>query len=246
MSQNIEAVWQTAEWTKQARNIISGIKLFPKNAKIFLFLRHSQREDSNDATVLDKMELTELGFDIARIFGTKLPTSRHLLLFYSHSPRCVQTAQAIIEGFYENGGRYEVRGTQTPVNKLNSKKGFITTQALKYGGPDFITRWRENNLPRSNIIGFEEYCQKVYNYIKDFGESSREGTVCIHVTHDLFVMALREGWFNYSSEYYWPSFLGGFAISIGLDTNYLLDHRSRVPIPFVQRDGKTTPLFKIK
>lgn len=222
MRQEVKNIWQSADWTKEARNLISGINKFPKNAKIFLFIRHSKREDSNDATVLDKMGLTELGIKIARIFGTRLPTSRFLLLYHSHSPRCKQTALAISEEFHEIGGHYEIRGTQTPVNKLNSKKGFITAQALKYGGPGFITRWRKNRLSKDIIINFEEYCINVYDHIKTIGNSSREGIICIHVNHDLFIIALREGWFNCSSEHFWPSFLGGYGISFGKDNYYLL------------------------
>ena len=53
MIRDYKTIWREADWTFQARNIVHGLKQFPQNAKIVLFLRHSHRKESNNAKELD-------------------------------------------------------------------------------------------------------------------------------------------------------------------------------------------------
>jgi len=245
MEKNAKVIWNNAEWTKQARNIIQGIKKFPKESKIFIFLRHSQREHSNEASVLDKLGLTDLGSQIASIFGENLPISRLLKIYHSHSPRCIQTAHKICDGFQQVGGICEIVGTASPVNKLKSKKGLITTQALKLGGNGFISRWYDKKYTEDEIVPFENYCVNVFNFIKSISEESQVGFICIHITHDIFILALRKGWFDLSTPHSWPSFLSGFAITFKKNPNLFLDLGKSLPAPILLWNGNTIPLFKI-
>ena len=86
MIRDYKTIWREADWTFQARNIVQGLKQFPQNAKIVLFLRHSHRKESNNAKELDRLGLTEIGCEIAKIFGKSLPKERPLRLFHSPSP----------------------------------------------------------------------------------------------------------------------------------------------------------------
>jgi len=246
MKNNIQYIWNNAEWTSQARSLIQGLNQFSQDSKIFVFIRHSHRKESLDANELEKLGLTELGCEIARIFGRSLPKNRALKLFHSPSPRCIETVQNIIEGFHETGGFYDIYGTNSPVNNTKSSKNFITTQALKYGGIEFIERWHDYKFSKKDIIPFNDYCMNVYDHAMRISEKAQEGEICIQVTHDIFIMALRYGWFDISIKHYWPSFLGGFAVSFDIGSNFLLDVGKQIPELIKIWNGKNTPLFTLK
>ena len=95
MKKDIQTIWRETDWSFQARRLIQGLNKFPHNAKIVLFLRHSHRKDSNDVTELENLGLTELGSEVAKIFGSSLPKQRLLRISRSPSPRCMETAEKI-------------------------------------------------------------------------------------------------------------------------------------------------------
>ena len=236
-------VWNNAEWTSQARYIIQGLNQFSQDTKIFLFVRHSHKKESIDANELEKLGLTELGCKIAKKFGSYLPKKRVLKIFFSHSPRCKETAQKIVEGFYETGGQFNILGTNSPVNYTKSSKNFITLQSLKYGGIEFIQRWHENKFSKNDIIPFHDYCVNVFEFAKKISKKNQGNEIITHVTHDLFIMVLRYGWFESSIKHNWPSYLGGFAISFDRKSNFLLDIEKEIIEPLTTCDGKVVPLF---
>lgn len=104
MKKDYQTIWREADWCYQARTIIQGLNQFPQKAKIVLFIRHSQRSESNDAKELENLGLTNEGCEIAKIFGALLHKERKLRLFHSPSPRCVETAEKIHQGFRKIGG----------------------------------------------------------------------------------------------------------------------------------------------
>ncbi len=191
MKKDFKTIWRDIDWSSQARKLIQGLYEFPLNAKIVLFLRHSHRKASNDVKELEHLGLTELGCEIAKIFGSSLPKQRYLRVFHSSSPRCRETALKIIEGFQKVGGVSEYLGASSPLNETKSSKGFITTQALKYRGIEFIQHWQDNQFSKKDIIPFSEYCTNVYDNIIKASYTAQEGGVDIHISHDLFIIALR-------------------------------------------------------
>jgi len=48
---DIVKLWNELEWTADARQIIEGLKNYPKDSKIILILRHSQRNEPRDFNV---------------------------------------------------------------------------------------------------------------------------------------------------------------------------------------------------
>jgi phosphohistidine phosphatase SixA len=245
MNKEIKNIWENAEWTWQARKIIQGLNQFPQEANLFLFIRHSHRKESTDANELEKLGLTELGHEIANKFGKCLPKYRALKIFHSPSPRCRETTQYISEGFYAIGGRYEIFGTNNPINNTKSSKDFVTSQCLRSGGIDFIQRWHDNKFSKNQIIPFHNYCLNVYEFSKRISEKTHENDIILHVTHDIFLIALRYGWFEGSIKYKWPSFLGGFAICFDVGSSFLLDIGKDIPEPIRLCNGKKFPLFTI-
>jgi len=190
-------IWKTADWCFQARSIIQGLTKFHKNAKILLFLRHSHRKNSIDSLELQKLGLTAKGHEIAKIFGTSLPRKRSLQIYHIIST--------------------------SPLNNTKSHRGFITTQALKHRGIEFIQRWHDDFFPKDSMIPFSDYCTNVYKQIKDDLMNTQNGGLNIYISHDLFIIGLRYGWFNRIIDNEWVSFLGGFAVSFHNGQNSLLD-----------------------
>ena len=245
MKINIQNIWNNAEWTSQARSMIQGLNRFSQDSKIFLFIRHSHRKESFDANELEKLSLTELGFEVAKKFGSYLPKNRALKILYSHSPRCKETAEKIIEGFHEIGGQYNILGTNSPVNYTKSSNNFITLQSLKYGEIEFIQRWHNNKFSKNDIIPFYDYCTDAFKFAKKILEKTQGNEIITHVTHDIFIMALRYGWFESPIKYNWPSYLGGFAISFGIGGYFLLDVEKEIPEPIKANHRKYIPLFNL-
>ncbi|MHA1147584.1 MAG: histidine phosphatase family protein [Promethearchaeota archaeon] len=245
MKKDNQTIWREAGWTFQARNIIQGLNQFPLNAKIVLFIRHSHRKESNNAKELKKLGLTSMGCEIAKIFGTLLPKERKIRLFHSPSPRCVETARKIQEGFQEIGGISENLGAVSPLNDVKSSKGFIASQTLINPGFEFIERWHDKYYSNMDIIPFSEYCINVHKKIMENSKSTEESGLNIHITHDLFIIALRKGFFNLISDLKWVSFLGGFAISLDKNQYLLLDIEQSSLELIRSYDKKKIPIFKI-
>jgi broad specificity phosphatase PhoE len=79
------------EWLKKA----------PGNQPIVLLIRHTVRPESENNIIGHNVSITEEGYQVARQFGQKLGTN---LISIVTSPvlRCVQTAEAILEGAKKN------------------------------------------------------------------------------------------------------------------------------------------------
>ena len=239
-------IWKNADWCFQARSIIQGLTKFHKEAKIALFLRHSHRKGSNDPLELQKLGLTTKGHEIAEIFGTSLPRKRSIQIYHSPSPRCQETAERILKGFRKIGGSGKLMGATSPLNNTKSNRGFITTQALKYQGIEFIQRWYDGFFPKDSIILFSDYCTTVYKQIINDLMNSETGGVIIHVSHDLFIIGLRFGLFDRIFKTRWVSFLGGFAVSLINGQNLLLDIGNISVEPIKLWNRNSIPVFTLK
>ncbi|MHA1294161.1 MAG: histidine phosphatase family protein [Promethearchaeota archaeon] len=246
MKKDYQTIWREADWCFQARTIIQGLNQFPQNVKIVLFIRHSQRKESNNAKELENLGLTRVGCEIAKIFGASLPKERKLRLFHSPSPRCIETAVKIQEGFQKIGGKSENLGANSPLNEVQSSSRFITSQALINPCFKFIEHWQGNYYSNRDIKPFLEYCINAYEKILENLNTAEEGGLDVHVTHDLFIIALRKGFFNINYNLNWISYLGGFAISLDKDQNYLLDIEKTFIKPIQLLNKKSIPIFKFK
>ncbi|MBY8987252.1 MAG: hypothetical protein KGD61_02270, partial [Candidatus Lokiarchaeota archaeon] len=73
-------IWENANWTVQARNIVKAVSKFPEGTKIILVLRHSHRNNPTESESIHELKLTPQGHQIAKIFGQELPISRAIRL----------------------------------------------------------------------------------------------------------------------------------------------------------------------
>ena len=204
-------IWENAEWTVQTRSIINALNEFPENSKIILLLRHSHRNNPTATEKMYQLKLTPQGHQIATIFGQKLPISRSIRLFHSVIERCRETAEDILTGFGSVGGEGTLNGTLTPLFHAGTAPKFFSN-IFENGSPiEFMHRWAVGFYSPDIITPFQSYCQNaakvIWNEIKD----AQEGGIDIHVTHDIFLIALKYGWFGLPPHQDWVPFLGGVA-----------------------------------
>ena len=105
MFKDFENLWSNSDWTQEARSLIEGINKVANESKLIMFLRHSHRESIGNLEEMANLGLTEEGKEVAKIFGSKLPAKKTLDLYYSAIARCKETAECILEGYKQLGGK---------------------------------------------------------------------------------------------------------------------------------------------
>ncbi len=209
-----EDIWENAEWTVQARNIVKALKKFPVDSKIILILRHSHRNDPTELVKIHELRLTPQGHQVAKIFGQKLPNERAIRLYHSPVGRCQETAEDILTGFEETGGNGALKGVLTPLFFAGTAPKFFQDINMKNSHLDFMFRWAVGFYSPDLISPLQTYCQNaavvIWNNINDAPERG----IDIHITHDVFLMALRFGWFGIPPNEEWVPFLGGIAFTL--------------------------------
>ena len=225
-----EKIWKEGEWTKEARQMIDGLKKFPDNSKIILILRHSHRNEQITLEKGHKTRLTPQGHAIAKKFGENLPSGRSIKVFHSIIWRCEETAKNIHEGFKEIGGTSELKGVLKPLAEIGiNDKQFYFNVFNNVRVLDSFYRWVVGFYNPNDWTPFTEYCKSVAHHILEQVKNSPENGLDIFITHDFNVLTLRFGWFALP-PIKWVKFLGGFAFTIEEDKILLLDYGELKPV----------------
>jgi len=220
---NDKNAWSEHEWTREAQEILKGIKLFPENSKIIVIVRHSHRLNAKDINDTPKMRLTPLGHDVAFQFGTLLPNNRPIRLFHSISPRCQETAEDILNGFENGEGKGELIGPLRPLYYVGGDFEFFKKKIFMMSPPEFINRWAAGHFPPGLLTPLSIFCQRAAFSIWKLSGDPPANAIDIHVSHDFIVMGLRFGWFGLTPSEEGVSFLGGIAMSFQNDSITLLE-----------------------
>lgn len=218
-----QSIWAQAEWTEEARHLINGLNQFPENSKIILIVRHSHRNSIKTLSDMDNMKLTSIGHEIAKTFGSKLPKSKPIRLFYSPIERCKETAEDILLGFKNISGYGILKEPLDVLYDIGIEADYFFNEATKYPYAQFLYRWVANLYPSENITPFDTFCQNAANIIWKKNDAAPNKTIDVHVSHDLILLSFRLGWFGLSPVGRWPSFLGGFAFTVNEDDFLLFD-----------------------
>jgi len=226
-----EDIWKNADWTLQARDIVKAVKKFPKSAKIIIILRHSHRNNPTKFEKMHEVKLTPQGHQIANLFGQKLPTSRTIRLFHSVVERCQETAEEILEGFESVGGIGAIKGTLTPLFNAGTAPGLFLDIFKKESPLTFMHRWAVGFYSPDIINPFQTYCQNGAEIIWKKINNAQESGIDIHITHDIFLIALRYGWFGVPPDRDWIPFLGGIAFVLKENEIELFNKDRVISIP---------------
>ncbi len=216
-------LWETLDWTIHARKLIKGLYKFPKNEKVILLLRHSERYDIESVWKPKELLLTPNGHQIAKKFGKKLPNDRPIRIFTSHAPRCQETASDIIEGFKKNGGIAELKGDLEPLYKLGVDRNFFLNQIEDGDLIKYVQNWIKDAFPHDKAQLLLSYSMNSAKIIWNLILDAPKNCIDIHVTHEIPIMALRFGWFNLLPDKKWVKFLGGIAFTFQNERIQLFD-----------------------
>lgn len=176
-------------------------------------LRHSLRHRIKSYEPADSIAaaLTEEGRQLALDFGRALPLMREIALFYSSVPRCKETADLILKGFEERGGKGENYGS---FDFLAGDFFLQPREILKAFSSMphylFFKSWAEGEFPASMISPLAE---SIMDFHQNMQENTRQGKLNIMISHDLIVaMALSPFCNPADPEFPWVECLSGLVL----------------------------------
>lgn len=230
---NNKKKWDGLDWTNHARKLILGLIEFPKNSKIIILLRHSERDEAKSVWKPKELLLTPLGHQMAKYFGKKLPLDRNIRLFTSHAPRCQETAEDIFQGFTKNGGKAEIKGNLEPLYKIGIDRQFFLTQIADNDLVKYVQNWARDAFPSDKALPLSSYSMNAASIIWNLVNTAPNRCIDIHLTHEIPIMGLRYGWFNLQPDQKWVNFLGGIAFTFQNEHILLfdIDKFLRVKVP---------------
>jgi hypothetical protein len=187
-----------------------------ESRKVGLLIRHSVKEKISDE---DDARLSEIGHEEARRFGRLLPRNMNVSITYSSSPRCIDTATDIIQGFAQNGnGNIQNNGVEQflaafhffskDLNLMNSIKKTLGTKI-------FVREWLNETLKEDAVWS----PRLVHSYLANYFHNELQGlpttTLRIWISHDFSIALIRESLFGAKFEAEpWISYLDGVVLMI--------------------------------
>jgi len=178
-----------------------------------MFLRHSHRDSIQNVQEMANLGLTNQGKEIAQIFGKNLPFNKSIRIFHSAIKRCKETAECILEGFLNIGGKGKIIGPFKPLFQVDGDREYIVDQIFNNPDKQLINRWGAAHFPPEKIEPLHIFSKNTAEQIFKMAKEDPTNHIDIYVTHDLQIMAFRYSWFGLDPCDYWVSFIGGFIIS---------------------------------
>ncbi len=187
-----ETEWDSLDWLKSAKRLIEWVVALSPSTNVLLMIRHSHREVINNHAAQLSTGLTPTGCRMSTEFGSKLPTNRKTRIFFSFVSRCYQTADEIVKGFSSRGGSVEEFETlsilATP--EIRDQSVWHELQPDGMNIDVFINRWADGEFD-DKIERFQDYESRLKAELFDRLAADDAGSMHIHVTHDLALMAAK-------------------------------------------------------
>ena len=155
-----------------------SLELLPANTGLVLLTRHSIREEANNDMPGFDIPLTQEGVQLAREWGAALPHKIYSV-YSSHSPRCVDTGEAMIKGA-------EAEATVIIHEQLCEPGCYVAKMSVagatfaRVGPIEFVTRTLNNNVEGTFQPG--EGTSRLLDWLMEIQPGSGEISLCI--THD--------------------------------------------------------------
>lgn len=157
---------------------LKSLEMLPENTGLVLFTRHSIREEANNDMPGFDIPLTAEGVQLAREWGAALP--REICAVYSsHSPRCVNTGEAMIAGAKAEAS-VVIHEKLCEPGCYVSKMSIAGVTFARVGPVEFVTRTLNNNVEGTFQPG--EGTGRLLAWLMEIQPRSGEISLCI--THD--------------------------------------------------------------
>jgi broad specificity phosphatase PhoE len=152
---------------------------------------------------------------MAREFGRRLPVRKGTKIFHSYVPRCTETAEDIAEGINDAGGHVSL----IEASDLLVGPRVIDPQLWQKIGRDgfrvleFVEEWRNGMFTEQQMESYDKFQTRVAREMIRKLRLAPDGSMHLHVTHDLFLVAARRVMQRtYGSTSERPPYLGGFGV----------------------------------
>lgn len=205
-------------------NILSSIKNV--HVPVGILLRHSIRREITDARDAHDLTLTEEGKVRARDFARLIPFSKKLVyIYYSHSPRCVETGKIIHDELGLLGCRSYIKGPNEflscPFIKDSDK---VMSMINTIGAKSFINQWLTGKIDEGIIEAYDSAISKLFTRV--LSEMSYNGdALSLFITHDLSIVPMVNLIKDINVEDFpWPGYLDGVVVYINKDGIILKYH----------------------
>ena len=182
----------------------------PADADVGLVLRHAEREPICPGTYGNDVPLTERGTQSARRLGKALTSRSSSTIITSPLPRCVQTAQAIIEGASWNGAALAD-------HRLGGPGPFVTAPELsgpvllEIGSRAMAQRQLTEKEPLPGMRSTEQGVELLLHLVRP--HLADRGLVSLFITHDLVLAVLVGHLYGLNvGEFDWPDYLDALII----------------------------------
>jgi broad specificity phosphatase PhoE len=156
-------------------------------------IRHSAREYATGRHDLEN-PLTEEGRAMALGFGQRLPAGWTVRAYSSPVPRCVDTAELILEGHRSKGGAVERQRVVEGLGLffiLDQRKMFRLMRDVHGGGPAFIRAWCEGQVPEDVVIPARDTARIMLSMLASKLPPAAS-SLAVGVSHDFNLFMLRE------------------------------------------------------
>lgn len=190
----------------QQKNLIPEILKTKVYESCAVLIRHSERSPFIKGQLGSTKGLTTRGKNMAYEFGRALPLAK-LNMYASPVPRCVETAEKILEGSEHLGEVFQDTFLGAPgayVSDPNLTIGFYVENPVKVMSLKYI---ESGTLPGHYPI--EIGTKRLLNFVLG---TMREGEVSVCVTHDAFLAPFIASLTGYDFTDDWTGFLDGCVI----------------------------------
>jgi hypothetical protein len=190
--------------------------------RIGIILRHSVRDQGRRGEVANPnmvAGLTPHGHSESKRFGQSLPRGFNLVVGYSPVPRCVETANGIMNGYsHENSDSISDTGTDDSLAVTHffaKDRNAMESHREKVGGLPFLREWLDGMLPVGMMQSPPEVKQFVISSVSKDLKARQAPLLRLWVGHDYGLIMLIETIFGGRfKEIKWIPYLDGIVFCL--------------------------------
>jgi broad specificity phosphatase PhoE len=162
--------------------LIEEIKKHPTHSKLALLLRHGDREQIPQGEFGNEILLNEKGKQNSLAFGEALREFPIKRILSSPIPRCIQTAELIVEGF---GNSIEIVSTKSLGDPgLHTADEKVAGEFyLAHGFHEILRRFMRNE-PVPGVPDLKHFSNIMTEFLN---QNTKENGLTIFVTHDSLI-----------------------------------------------------------
>lgn len=164
----------------------------PKEQPLMFLVRHSHRETLKDYDQMTYGGLTELGKKMSFELGKRIPRKGKMHIYTSFVPRAAETAEAIAEGFTQQGGEVvdidPLPSLASP--QVNDVEFWSNLHPDGKNITDLVNTW-VNGGYGEQIEPFDDYRERLLGDTVKRLISLEENIIHIHSTHDFAMMSAK-------------------------------------------------------